>query len=165
MNIKGAWKAFEEAWVARLDVLKDHEGPIALLGPDERLWRLWPRVEKEKTEARHWRHFIRGVTNAMTPPPPRKTKAPALLPRGFRLRLCIDNEKELQVLGCGWRIVICQFRGHMILLHHHKNVATMKREAFSDVVAANRRLRRKRPKLRLVVFNSEPRITETKQAA
>ena len=151
--------------MARLDALKDHEGPIVLLGPDEQLWRLWPRVEKVKTEARHWRHFVRGVTNAMTPPPPRKTKVPALQPRGFRLRLCIDNEKELQVLGCGWRIVTCQFRGHMILLHHHKNVAMMKRQAFKDLVSANSRLRRKRPKLRLVVFNSEPRITETKQAA
>ena len=30
---------------------------------------------------------------------------------GFRVRLCIDTEKELQVLGCGWRIVTCQFRG------------------------------------------------------
>ena len=72
LNIKGAEKPFEEAWVDRLNGLKDHEGPIALLGPEGQLWRLWPRVEKEKTEARHWRHFVRGVTNAMTPPPPRK---------------------------------------------------------------------------------------------
>ena len=76
LNIKGAEKAFEEAWVDRLNGLKDHEGPIALLGPDGQLWRLWPRGEKEKTEARHWRLFVKGVTNAMTPPPPRKTKAP-----------------------------------------------------------------------------------------
>ena len=60
LNIKGAEKPFEEAWVDRLNGLKDHEGPIALLGPDGQLWRLWPRVEKEKTEARHWRLFVRG---------------------------------------------------------------------------------------------------------
>ena len=108
---------------------------------------------------------MRGVTNAMTPPPPRKTKAPALLPRGFRLRLCIDNEKELQVLGCGWRIVICQFRGSHILLHHNGSVGSMKRQAFKDLVVANRRLRRKHPKLRLVVSNPEPRMAMTKQAA
>jgi hypothetical protein len=45
--------------------------------------------------------------------------------RGFRVRLCIDAEKELQVLGCGWRVVICQFRGNQVLLHHNGNVATM----------------------------------------
>ena len=63
----------------------------------------------------------------MTPPPPRKTKAPASPPRGFRVRLCIDTEKELQVLGCGWRIVTCQFRGSNVLLHHNGSVASMKR--------------------------------------
>jgi hypothetical protein len=25
--------------------------------------------------------------------------------RGFKVRICIEGEKELQVLGCGWRIV------------------------------------------------------------
>ena len=29
LNIKGAEKPFEEAWVNRLSGLKDHEGPIA----------------------------------------------------------------------------------------------------------------------------------------
>ena len=65
LNIKGAEKPFEEAWVDRLNRLKDHEGPIALLGSNGELWRLWPRCEKEKTEARHWRLFLKGVTNAM----------------------------------------------------------------------------------------------------
>ena len=39
-------------------------------------------------------------------------------------------EKELQILGCGWRIVTCQFRGDKVLLHHNGNVATMKRANF-----------------------------------
>ena len=84
---------------------------------------------------------------------------------GFRVRLCIDTEKELQVLGCGWRIVTCQFRGNNVLLHHNGSVASMKRQAFKELVAANRRLRRKRPKLRLVISNPEPSMAETKQAA
>jgi hypothetical protein len=25
--------------------------------------------------------------------------------KGFKIRICIEGEKELQVLGCGWRIV------------------------------------------------------------
>ena len=55
------------------------------------------------------------------------------------------------MLGCGWRIVTCQFRGNNVLLHHNGSVASMKRQAFRDLVSANRRLRRKPPKLRLVV--------------
>jgi len=39
--------------------------------------------------------------------------------KGFRLRICIESEKELQVLGCGWRIVTCQFRGDKVLLRHN----------------------------------------------
>ena len=69
------------------------------------------------------------------------------------------------MLGCGWRIVTCQFRGNNVLLHHNGSVASMKRQAFKDLVSANRRLRRKRPKLRLVVSNPEPRMAVTKQAA
>ena len=72
---------------------------------------------------------------------------------------------ELQVLGCGWRIVTCQFRGNNVLLHHNGSVASMKRQAFTDLVSGNRHLRRKRPKLRLVVSNSEPSMAEAKQAA
>jgi hypothetical protein len=85
--------------------------------------------------------------------------------KGFRVRLYIEDEKELQILGCGWRIITCQFRRNTVLLHHHGSVATMKRRAFNGLVTANRRLRRKRPNLRLVVSNPAPRIAETKQAA
>jgi hypothetical protein len=75
--------------------------------------------------------------------------------KGFRLRICIEGEKEFQVLGCGWRIVTCQFRGNKVLLHHNGNVATMKRIAFKELVAALRAVRHKgrRPSLRLVVSN------------
>ena len=60
--------------------------------------------------------------------------------KGFRFRLCIDAEKELQVLGCGWSIVTCQFRGNKVL-------------------------RRKPPNLRLVVSNPAPRMATIKRAA
>jgi hypothetical protein len=78
--------------------------------------------------------------------------------KGFRVRLGIDAEKELQILVCGWRIVTCQFRGKTVLLHHNGNVAKMKRQTFKEFVAANKRLRRKRPKLRLVVSNPAPNV-------
>jgi hypothetical protein len=62
--------------------------------------------------------------------------------KGFRVRLCIEDEKELQILGCGRRIVTCQFRGKHVLLHHNGNTAKMKREAFQAFLAANKKLPR-----------------------
>ena len=78
--------------------------------------------------------------------------------KGFRLRICIESEKELQTFGCGWRIVTCQFRGNKVLLHYNGNVATMKRPTFKALVAATRTAQpqRRRPSLRLVV--SDPKL-------
>ena len=84
--------------------------------------------------------------------------------RGFRLRICIEDEKELQILGCGWRIVTCQFRGDKVLLRHNGSIATMKRPAFKALIAVNKRLRRKRPVLRLVVSN-RPSVVINAEAA
>ena len=80
--------------------------------------------------------------------------------KGFRLRIYIETEKELQVLGCGWRIVLCQLRGNKVLLHRNGNIATMNRKAFKALVAAVRvaRPKRRRPSLRLVVSNPTPSI-------
>ena len=80
--------------------------------------------------------------------------------KGFKVRIYIEGEKELQALGCGWRIVTCQFRGNKVLLHHNKNVATMKRRAFKELLAAVRvaRPKRRRPSLRLVVSNPMPSV-------
>ena len=55
--------------------------------------------------------------------------------------------------GCGWRIVTSQFRGKNVLLHHNGKTATMKGKAFNEFLSATKRLRRKRPHLRLVVSN------------
>ena len=84
--------------------------------------------------------------------------------KGFRVRICIEGEKELQILGCGWRVVTCQFRGKNVLLHHNGNVATMKRPAFKALIAANKRLRRKRPMLRLVISNPPPVVINSEAA-
>lgn len=79
--------------------------------------------------------------------------------KGFTLRICIEGEKELQVLGCGWRIVTCQFRGDKVHLRHNGSIATMKRKAFKELLADIRTVRpkRRRPSLRLVVSNPSPR--------
>jgi hypothetical protein len=86
--------------------------------------------------------------------------------KGFRLRICVEDEKELQILGCGWRIITCQFRGNKVLLHHNGNIATMKRTAFKELVAAVRasRAQRRRPSLRLVVSNPKPSVTNAEAA-
>jgi hypothetical protein len=84
--------------------------------------------------------------------------------KGFRVRICIEAEKELQVLGCGWRIVTCQFRGKHVLLHHNGNTATMKRTAFKEFVAAMRAVRPKRRRIRLVVSNSSSFIARAEAA-
>src|SRR6476660_7804686 len=75
--------------------------------------------------------------------------------KGVRIRICIEGEKELQILGCGWRIVTCQFRGNKVLLHRNGSVAAMKRKAFKELLAAIRavRAKKRRPSLRLVVSN------------
>jgi hypothetical protein len=84
--------------------------------------------------------------------------------RGFQVRLCIEAEKELQVLGCGWRIVTVELDGPKVRLHHNGNTATMKRPAFKALIAANKRLRRKRPVLRLVVSNPPPVVINAEAA-
>jgi len=86
--------------------------------------------------------------------------------KGFRLSICVDGENELQILGCGWRIVTCQFRGDKVLLHHNGNVATMKRKAFKELLAAVRTVRpkRRRPSLRLVVSNPAPEVLNAEAA-
>ena len=86
--------------------------------------------------------------------------------KGFKLSICIESEKELQILGCGWRFVTCQFRGDKVLLHHNGSIATMKRKAFKELLAAIRTVRpkRRRPSLRLVVSNPAPSVLNAEAA-
>jgi hypothetical protein len=85
--------------------------------------------------------------------------------KGFRVRLCIEAEKELQILGCGWRIVTCQFRGKNVLLHSGGNAATMKRQAFKSFLATMRAIKPKRLRLRLVVSNPLSAVVTTRAKA
>jgi hypothetical protein len=86
-------------------------------------------------------------------------------PWGYRCKVYIEAEKELQELGCGWRTVIVELDGKRVHLHHNSRTATMKRDAFKVLLAGNRALRkRKKPRLRLVVSNP-PGNTAREQAA
>jgi hypothetical protein len=71
--------------------------------------------------------------------------------RGYKVRFYIEAEKELQQLGCGWRIVIVELDGSCVHLHHNGRTATLKRDAFKALLARNKRP--KRPQLKLVVSN------------
>jgi hypothetical protein len=75
-------------------------------------------------------------------------------PWGYKVRVYIEAEKELQELGCGWRTVIVELDGRHVHLHHNRRTARMKRDAFKAFLARNRNARRRnRPSLRLVVSN------------
>jgi hypothetical protein len=70
-----------------------------------------------------------------------KASEPAAKPKlaGFNVRIAIEGEKELQGLGCGWRVVTCQFRGDKVVLHHAGDTATIKRKDFKELIEATRR--------------------------
>jgi hypothetical protein len=141
---------------------------------DDRLWRV-------NTEELLWQKERRPKTTPWTPTaealrrpiivvgrndPVRDVDDALGTVKGFRLRICIEGEKELQILGCGWRIVSCQFRGNKVILHHNGNIATMKRTAFKKLLAAVRtsRAQRRRPSLRLVVSNPKPSVPNAEAA-
>jgi hypothetical protein len=83
--------------------------------------------------------------------------------RGIRARVFINAQEELQVLGCGQRVVTIQLRGNKVLLHHNGNTATMKRPAFKEFLALNRAARRRhqaslRPSAEIIPF--KPKLQE-----
>jgi hypothetical protein len=135
---------------------------------DDCLWRV--NIEELRRQKQHKRPVIQWRPTAKTlrrplivvgrNEPVRNTDDAFQSPKGFRVRICIEGEKELQILGCGWRTVTCQFRGNKVLLHHNGNVASMKGKAFKELLAAIRiaRPKRRRHSLRLVVSNSRPSI-------
>ena len=127
--------------------LGHNENGKSLIG-DDRHWRLnVPAASRVDQDARNKR-----ITASLTDIWQTELGFP---PMGFRVRVGIETEKELQPLGCGWRIVTCQFRGDKVLLHHNGNTAKMKRTAFRAFIAANKKLRRKPARLRLVVSNPQ----------
>jgi hypothetical protein len=79
--------------------------------------------------------------------------------KGFLVRLYF--ELEAPDIGCGQRLVLCQFRGNKVCLYHYRQdgqwmrSTTIRRDVFKDLVAANKRYRIKarRPHLKLVISN------------
>jgi hypothetical protein len=166
---------------AQIEAQQDKLNPINFVLPDGTEGRAWLASNKEGSKIigddRLWRVNLeellrqkerRPKTTPWTPTaealrrpiivigrndPVRDVDDALQTAKGFRLRICIEVEKELQIFGCGWRIVTCQFRGNKVLLHHNGNIAMMKREAFIKLLAAMRAVRPKRPRLRLVVSN------------
>jgi hypothetical protein len=72
-------------------------------------------------------------------------------PWGYKIRLYIEAEEELQKLGCGWRNIIVELDGPRVHLHHNGRTATMKRGALKALLARNKRP--KRPQLEVVISN------------
>jgi hypothetical protein len=85
--------------------------------------------------------------------------------RGFLVRLYF--ELEAPDIGCGQRLVLCQFKGEEVRLYHYHedgqwmHSTTISRDVFKDLVAANKRhrIKAKRPQLKLVVSNP-PKFNE-----
>ena len=128
---------------------QDQPNPIGFMAPDRTPGRVWlatdPIGAKVVGDDRHWRINIpaaskvdaearaarlAGATNA--------TKIKQAPPKGIKARLYIGGEEKLQVLGCGWRNIICQFRGANVVLHHNGNKATVKQPVFKNLVASTR---------------------------
>ena len=100
------------------------------------------------------------LTRLKPNPPTRDAQCvePDIWPRpwGYKVRLYIEAEKELQEL-CGWRNLIVELDGLRVRLHHTGRMATMMRDAFKALLARNKR--RKRPQLKIVVSNP-PQLKE-----
>jgi hypothetical protein len=124
---------------------------------DDCLWRV--NIEELRRQEQHKRPVIqwRPTAEALRRPiivvgrndPVRDVDEALQTLKGFRER------------APGSRLwVTCQFRGNKVSLHHNGNVATMKRKAFSELLAAVRvaRPKRRRPSLRLVVSNPTPSV-------
>jgi len=85
--------------------------------------------------------------------------------KGFLVRLYF--ELEAPDIGCGQRLVLCQFRGNKVCLYHYRvdgqwmRSTTVPRDVFRGLVAANKRYRIKarRPHLKLVISNP-PKLDE-----
>jgi hypothetical protein len=157
----------------RVWLASDNDGS-KIIG-DDRLWRINTeellRQRERRPKARSWlptaETLNRPIIVVGRNDPIRDVDDALQTVKGFRIRICIDGEKELQILGCGWRIVTCQFRDKKVLLHHNGCVAITKRTAFKKLLAAVRAVRpkRKRPSLRLVISTERPTQTTLNQAA
>ena len=97
------------AWLA-----SDNDGS-KIIG-DDRLWRVNTeellRQKERRPKASSWlptaETLRRPIIVVGRNDPVRDVDDALQYGEGFKLRICIEGEKELQILGCGWRIVTCQ---------------------------------------------------------
>jgi hypothetical protein len=149
----------------------DKSNPVRFVTPDGTKCRLWRAGEpgdevyygvnvkklldnekKRESAAQPWKPTAKALRRPIIVvgrnEPIRNIKDALGIPRGFRARVFINAQEELQVLGCGQRVVTIQLRepgsslaGNKVLLHHNGNVATMKRPAFKAFLALNKAAR------------------------
>ena len=78
-------------------------------------------------------------------------------------------EDEAPAIGSGHRLVLVQFRGKKVILHGGGYTATIKRNVFKELVASNKRHRKRnqaKPSLRLIVGGSpKPQLLVQEEAA
>jgi hypothetical protein len=140
--------SFPDASKGRVWLASDRHG-AKLIG-DDRRWRVnvtdLLKLGREKHPPTLWRPTAKTLRRPIVVvgrnDPIQNTDDAFQALKGFKVRIYIEGEKELQALGCGWRIVTVQLRGKNVLLHHNGNKATMKRPAFKALIAANKRLSR-----------------------
>ena len=75
--------------------------------------------------------------------------------KGFTVRLIFEDEAP--AIGSGRRLVLVQFRGKKVVLHGGGYTATIRRDTFKELVASNKRYRKRnqaKPSLRLIVGGS-----------
>ena len=169
LKSKAAKTGFEDAWVNRLSRL-EMEGPIALLIGED-LWRLWPSQTTKRADARHWRLSVKGVRDCRHPtaytqgerrlPPSRASVYVSCLKwRHLSLAAVIASSPSNSAERKKKKLVVLHCAGYS---------DTITREAFKDLVASNRRYRKRnpvkrKPALRLVV-NNPPADTRKEAAA
>jgi hypothetical protein len=78
-------------------------------------------------------------------PPHRELPQPDIWPwpRAMLVSIYIEAERELQELGCGQRIVAIEIDGPVVHLEHNGRRVTMKRGAFKELIASNKRYRKR----------------------
>ena len=72
--------------------------------------------------------------------------------KGFTVRLIFEDEAP--AIGSGHRLVLVQLSGKKVILHGGGYTATIKRDVFKELVASNKRYRKRnqaKPSLRLIV--------------
>jgi hypothetical protein len=131
---------------------QDQPNPISFRAPDRTPGRVWLATDQAGAkiigDGRHWRINIPAASKVDAEARAARLAASSATvsprssatPKGIKVRLCIGGEEKLQVLGCGWRNITCQFRGANVVLHHNGNKATIRRAVFKTLISSTRRV-------------------------